>query len=897
MEPVNNSSLNNAVEVLDSISDVGKALPFVAPAFILLKIIIDIERRAQDVDLKCNDLVERITFMLSHLPILKEMEIMPATKQVVERINEAMKEAAALISAYRKQSKVARRLSLTNREKFTLCVDNVNTCTSDLLLSLQIHQSKQLDILTRAVPMDDFDEAAATFVEEHGGDFEAVKYDRELVKEFAEQQKLEMDDQVMDQLEEDVSDVVQEVQARLETVIKENVADAIANGFKSVASQLIIPEPEQRLTCVQCEEHFTRSSNHPQACNFHRAEFNSWSKSYPCCDTKHPCQFSSHREKHHCDYPYGTFFPRARNVNNYTDTRDEWAAIKDIDMEDDDKVQKASVSQLLRWVSRGARLEEPTILISVGTITFREKYYWNTFTVSQLENISKSVRHSKRTLIFRTSPSEEEFAMAEWLLSISGKITGVRITAKAATSPSPFVRVVPIDVSTGKQSGDVIAVSDGGMRSYIPATPYVLPETVRVGPELSDKPIRAPRTDFKTRTSTPNFRVILKPTSEPLVANPNYASPEHDFFNGSVSVFNNNAPGSNLPISIAGAKAQYRFVGEKEYKPVKSFKLEGNMADALPLTIDPKQGVTLKFEATVPRSEEDIKDDIRWWNRAYCARHRPLRLKLILEEIEGEECSLVLEYVFTPFPFDKPRENDIASFYFDDPKTLTRHLIRVEEPWSSGENVLRIDGEDVSVKLLNQTVYRALKTGKTEIDLELGREKSGGEWEWKAWALVDISCRRVYAFKILLQQGQLVPDGKKQFACMGYVLCPEYGESVQGKTRPVSYATEMVKIATLGLAKWEEGEGAFKQDDTVDDVKPPVPPKPNLVRSVSQGVGVGVDSPLGSSHPNGSAVGGGPAVLQVPEELNRRLASLDANLERIATALEQLVGALQTRGV
>ena len=185
----------------------SKAIPFVAPAFILLKIIIDIERRAQDVDAKCNDILERLTFMLSHLPIVRKMHdegtLMQATKQVVERMNEAVKGAAALIAAYRKQSPIARRLSISNREKFSTCADALNVCCSDLLLSLQIRQSQQLDALTnRAVPLDEDDEAAMTFVETHGGDFEAVQYDRELVKEFAEERHMAMDDSVMGELEE-----------------------------------------------------------------------------------------------------------------------------------------------------------------------------------------------------------------------------------------------------------------------------------------------------------------------------------------------------------------------------------------------------------------------------------------------------------------------------------------------------------------------------------------------------------------------------------------------------------------------------------------------------------------------------------------------------------------------
>ena len=89
---VNNPTIQTALQVLETLSDVGKALPFVAPAFIILKVIIDIERRARDVDAKCTDLIERLTFMLSHLPALEKVEITPPTRKVIDRMNDALKD-------------------------------------------------------------------------------------------------------------------------------------------------------------------------------------------------------------------------------------------------------------------------------------------------------------------------------------------------------------------------------------------------------------------------------------------------------------------------------------------------------------------------------------------------------------------------------------------------------------------------------------------------------------------------------------------------------------------------------------------------------------------------------------------------------------------------------------
>jgi len=818
--------------------------------------------------------------MLGHLPVLEKVEVMPSTRKVIDRMMEVLKNAASLIAAYRKQNVIARRLSLTNRDKFMQCADSVNGCCSDLLMSLQIHQSKQLEtLLQRGVPIDDEDTAAQTFVEAHGGSVDAVMHDRELVKEFAQQQHLLMDDSVMDQLSANIADSVQQNHERLEGILKENVNAAITDGLMNMLAELNAAEAEQKFTCVQCESQFTHYTNGPKACSFHQAEYDSWGKQYPCCSTNHPCQFGTHRSKHHCDYAYGAFFPRARAVTSYVDTQDEWASVEDTNLETD-AVQKASVGQLLRWVSRGASLKENTLLVIVGRVWHTYPYYFNTFTAKDLEDIAISVKISKRTLIFRTDKGVEEFAMAEWVLSISGKITGVRLTAKTATSTNPFVRVCPINLSTCTKSGDVLNLSEGGMRSCTPASSYALPPVVRYGPTLKDTPSRAVRTNFKTRTPS-SLRLVMKTLSEPpLSANPQFASTEVDHFEGKVSVFNNNPPSTTnpVPITVASVRAQYRFIGESEYKPVEGFKFLHSQGD-LPVSIDPRQTWTINFQLSVPRTEEDRKLEVRWWNRAFGARKRPLRVKLILEEIEGEEASLVLEYVFQPYKLEKEDEKDLGFFFFDNPETLDRCHVHVKEVEDSGSGVdagvVRIAGSELSVKKLHQVVYKALKTGKTEVELEIGQEKNDGEWEWSAWALIDISCRRVYAFKIILKEGHKVEESKKRLGSMGYALCPLYGETVVGKTRPVSYATELVKLEKLKPSTEED----LPQDDTVDEFKPPIPPKP--VASNLNGV-----NGISGSHPSD-----GPP-MAIPAELGNRLASIDANLARIADALELLVVAL-----
>jgi hypothetical protein len=869
-----NPSVQNAIQLLEQLSDLGRALPFVAPAFVLLSLIIQIEKQARDADAKCNDLVDRITFMLGHLTVLRRVKMMDPTRLVVDRMITALRDAASLIQAYRKQSLIARRLNVSNRDKFASCVHSVNTCSNDLMMSLQIHQSGQLEILTRSVPTDPEDDIAQSFIVQHGG-LAAIKQDEVLLAEFAEELHLKTDGNVLEQVNTDLSDLMQENQARLQRILKDTVGTSVVDGIRELVTQMADVDKEQRFVCVQCDMPFRHSTNGPKSCNFHRAEYSSWDRCYPCCGDKdsHPCQCQSHRAQHHCDYPYGPFFSRARNINNYVDTVDQWVSIEDHSLVKND-VQKASVGRLLRWVSRGDLLDEQTIIISVGTVWYSEKYFFDTFTTKDLHAISQVVRMTGNSMIFRTTSDESEYAMAEWVLSSEGTISGVRLTAKAATSSTPFIRVCPIDIATCTQSGDVLALSEGGLRSYKPKTPYTLPETIRISSELADKPIRLTRTDFKTNTSAA-LPVVIIPTSEPpLKPNQQFASYNSDNFEGIVSVFNKSPTSSMTPITIASVSASFRLIGEGTYSSVKSFEFLDGVQ--LPITIEPRQSWSFKFRISVPRSDNDAKLELRWFNRAFIARRRPLRLKLLMKEIEGERCSLVIEHVFDPlYPLEKQKETDLAFFYFDDPELWTRNGVHVEKG-SEKDQIIAFSGSmgdnKIDVTRLQKIVYHAIKTRETEIDLEIGGERGDGAWEWGASALVDLSCNRVYAFKILLKQGRLA--SRKTMACLGYVLCPEYGDVID-EYRDVQYAVEKVKFPELEYLVAQE----VVQDDPVDDFisdpqTPLLQPDP--------------ETPTVTAIPSASR-------LIVSDDLNVRLASIDSSLARIAAAVELIADRLASK--
>ncbi|KAF4601724.1 hypothetical protein EYR40_004923 [Pleurotus pulmonarius] len=857
-----NPSLQTALSILDQLADLGRTLPFVAPAFILLKIIVEVENNARDVDLKCTDLLDRINFMLGHLPQLQKVTVTEATRQVIDRMNGVLKQAAALIETYRSQGRVSRRLALGNKEKFLLCAQNINTCINDLMISLQIHQTTQLDaIVNRAIPSDPEDDAAQKFIASHGG-VNVVKESRELVKQFADTLEQGVDDQTMEQLNMNLSDTIHDNQVELEKKINATVSEAILDGLKDIAAQMKETDKEQKFVCVQCNEEYRASANGPASCSFHRAD--PWNRNYPCCGSQHPCTFKSHRANHHCEYAYNNFFKRAWGIINYTDTCDNFAQVEDTNLETNEK-QKAYVGQLLRWASRGERVQDPTLLIRVGSISWKEKYFFHTFTAKELLSLSEVINITHQCTIFRTSSSEKEYAMAEWLLSRDGVINAVRLTAKVETSDLPFVSVCPIDINTCTKSSEIVVLSEGGLRSYTPRGEYRIPPTVRVSATLTEKPLRVPRT-FKTVTS-PSLPVVLKVTSDPpLTANAEYARNDIDYFEGIVSIVNKSPVNGGEPVTLESITATFRLVGDEEYAPVASIKVINEM---FPLTVDPRQARPIRFLVEVPRPEADKKMDIRWWNRAYIARSRPLRLKLTVADLEGEEASVVCEYVFTPYSLDKPKpeSEEIAFFHFDDDDRCNRPYIRVS-PSTRKDTLLEIDGNEVTTTKLQQIVWSALKSGDSEIELGMGNERAGGDWEWKAWALVDINCRRVYALKVLLNQGPNV--SVKKYACLGYVPCPPYG-GVLRNTRQIRHATEKVLMPALSPIQ----DVNYPTDDALDDYVPP---------------------PAATPAPTSGGSAGASAAL--PADVSARLTSIDSNLSRIAFSLEKLVEMLSaTQGV
>ncbi|KAF9179550.1 hypothetical protein BGZ51_006840 [Haplosporangium sp. Z 767] len=867
-----NPALSHLIQMADKLVDIGKVLPFIAPAFIIIKLIIDVEQKARDVDTKCTDMIERISFLVSNLTVLEKIKTIDPLVAVIEKTNDTLKQAAALIQAYRKQGSIARRLNLSNTQNFAMMAEKITACSNDLMLSLQIQQTGDLSILTKGIPVDPQDEEAKKFVAENGGQ-NAINNNPKLVEEFAKKMHFAMSGQVMEQMQSNMESILEENQSRIETMVKENSSNAVADAIKALATEVREREAEQRLVCLQCDKEYRESANGPEACSFHKSiEIRG---SYSCCGKKAPCTFSNHRAVHHCEYPYTSFFDYAYEILRFTDTTDEWATISEKNLLTDD-VLKATVGRLIRWRTRHEKISKPMMLIHLGRINFESSYYFQVFDAEGLEATNATIRNSGNTVIFKSSKAEDEYEMAEWTLDDSGLINGVKLSVKARTNEVPTVVVAPIDIMTVSLSDEVRTLSKATFKTYKPAGPYVLPEVRHVGYSLRTTPLRKVR-EFKAKTKLP---VVVTPEGT-MVANTNgrFVRNDSDKFQGTIRIFNKAPPSSQTYVTLASCKAEYRLVGDKEYKSVETLNLEDTK---FPASIAPAQSLDVPFEAIVPRNAAQAELMQSCWYWAMVALHHPIRVRLTFKDIEGEELVYVQEYIHEPSRRLASKEDkDILFLHIDNALDASRSVVRVKK--GEGDYLVNINGNQLSVEDLNKIVFEAEQSSVTEVELKYGREC--GSYQWKVWALVDLSCRCVYAFKVLLEEGPTC--SKKTSAALGYAPCPMYGGG-DIEERPIQYAEEKVTFPDLD----PEETIVVVEDDDVDDEKPVVTiqtAEPAIAAAAAASASVTAalsEVPKATSSLDSAVFSASMASLE------KRLESLDTNVARMATALEKLVDIL-----
>ncbi|KAG0333339.1 hypothetical protein BG000_009242 [Podila horticola] len=809
-----NAVLDNMINLAEKLVDVGKVVPFIAPAFVILKIIIDIEQKAREADEKCLDLMERINFLVSHLVVLERIHnieaMMDTLVTVLQKVQDTLKEAAALIEAYRKQSKIVRRLRMSNMQNFELMAGKITACSSDLMMSLQIQQTGDLSILKRVVPRD---RVAESFIRENGGQ-DIINNDPELVKKFAEKVNLTMSDQVMEQMQSNMQQMITRNQSQIETIVRESSSASVADMIKAIATHQRELEAELKLTCVQCEKEYSVSSNGPESCRFHSAVGNF--DRYHCCQKTSPCQKGYHQSEHHSKYPYSSFFLWSYGILAPTDTVDYWVKIKEIDLEkDDDKIgQVVRVGQLIRWRSWGELVTTPLMLVNVGHVQDDMPHYLEIFDVASLEDTRKRILRTGQTCVFKSaSETEVAFSMGEWILDAeTQQISGIKLTVKVASSKTPTVCIVPLDPLLLKMPDrtSVTYLSRCSGIVYKPDRPYEFPKTVQLGPTIRASRLREPRS-FRTKISSPNIPLLLTPAWEMVANNQiNLANNQEDRFRGTWRALNRSPLSSQKQIILLSVKFEYRLVGEPTYKPVNVFALRDEVK--LPISIGPSQAVDIPWEFLVDKPEHCQGGSLLSINYAHLTIHQPLRLRVTFTDIEGEEVSLIQEYVHGVRGATLPTPEDLGFFFVDKIYECQRTSVRITKSPHPDKYVLEITaGFDPKIKItevqLRKIVAKAEKTGITEVDMKLGVKNLG--IDWTIWALVDLSCRRVYGFKVLLYHGSMTKD--RVSASLGYAPCPLYGGD-NLETRPIQYAEESEIVPDV--SHWDDV--IVIEDDNID---------------------------------------------------------------------------------
>ncbi|KAF8952009.1 hypothetical protein BGZ46_003698, partial [Entomortierella lignicola] len=798
--------------------------------------IIDIETKAREADEKCQDLMERINFMVSHVLVLERIEVIDTLKTVLQRVQDVLKEAASLIEAYRKQGKIARRLKMSNTQNFESMAGKISSCSSDLMMSLQIQQTGDLSVLKRSVPRD---LAAETFIRDNGGQ-EAINSNPELVKQFADKMHLAMSDKVMEQMQSNMQELMTQNQHQIEDLIRQSSNTNVVDMIKALATQQREWEAERKLTCVQCEKEYFVSLNGPESCNYHSAVGNN--NYYNCCQRSSPCRKGYHQPEHHSKYPYSSFFPWSYGLLGYSDTTNYWANIRDVDL-DTDEIQIVRVGQLLRWKSGAFEITTPLMLVNVGEIHDSRRCFLEIFDIATLEAERTKAVQTGNTLIFKTKDDSEtdSFSMAEWVLDQdTQQITGIKLTVKVTNSKTPTVCIVPLDPKALKMpSGKSVEyVSKANTEIFLPDKAYEFPETIFRGPHLSETRLREPRS-FKTKTSSSNLPIVLIPAWE-MVANNNTmtANPDVDRFVGTWRGLNKSHLSNQNQVVLLSAKAEYRLLGEEEYKPVKYFGLRNAK---FPLSIPPMETVDIPFEFTVDKPEHVVKRRNVAINFAHLTIHRPLRARITFTDVEGETVSLIQEYVHSVKGVVQRKENDIGYFYIDDVDLSQRTICTFKMPEDPKKHVVDIRAgfmmtSRISELDLRKIVYNAEKTGVTQVDMKIGCNDLG--LDYTCWALVDLSCRRVYGFKAMMKHGSMTPI--KYSGCLGYVPCPLYGgEGLE--TRPIQYANEENNV----LVTDHYDDPLVVEDDTFDDDVPtPAPVVAATTPLVEPPVPVVVGSPV-----------------------------------------------------
>jgi hypothetical protein len=616
-------------------------------------------------------------------------------------------------------------------------------------------------------------------------------------------------------------------------------------------------------TCVQCGGVFTDAENKDGECGFHTSSYNSWNRRRACCTEAAPCVRKPHRAKHHCDYAYETFFARSSGILGYTDTVDEWGVIKETNAETNDDIT-VSVGQLLRWKSRGPYIaDEHLLLVRVGTVWPGNAYFFHVFDPIELDEVGKRAPASGGFVdIFRTDPGSSQYGRAQWIVE-SQLVVGVRLEAKVATNDKPSivdVRITPVPLA--KVSTTV--VQRGGIVEKRVKLPHALPAIVcNVAAPLDLAAIvpRDARDDFKTLDAISKRKELSLALATPLACNSQYVRNGRDRFDFHLQVINT----GKESFMFLKFKVEWKLLNGTEWFPVPADDLDWGRygTPPVPVTIGGMGSIDISGVVLAPFPDPADKDRRPWFYRSYLARHRPVRFRFTLCDAADNGVSRVFEYVQKISKLDGPRDSDTLFLTVDDADELDRCSAKIAIK-DEGDTLAELDGSSFDIKAARKIVYQANKSGKSEIALD-SFAKDKEQYTAHFWALVDRAAESIYAFKAR------IVHKKTGVAKDGYAAVRFYGaddaETVDGV--PAVEEAKQPPASQSGDLPFVYEDKGFDELTDADITFAPPAPEPGA----------------------GGAAGGGGVVNVDLSSIESKLDALNANMLRIATALEALVAA------
>jgi hypothetical protein len=452
----------------------------------------------------------------------------------------------------------------------------------------------------------------------------------------------------------------------------------------------------------------------------------------------------------------------------------------------------------------------------------------------------EDIGRSDVSILYKSDENSKSKLRLEWIIE-NKAIKGMRLEVKAESSSESKVSEVYLDSSLSENKLSLIKIETirkGGLGLKTPINSYPkLNEVVNIGYKFKEESLleQKPR-EFKTGG---NIGIMVK--TERIESN-RVARESSDLFEIGVLYTNT----SQKKICIQKLNVTWKLKGEVEWKDVTS--IESMLSGVF--SVDSLSTIGDFYKIYIEDKEKKEKE-IRIFNRSWLARINPIRFKFEYEDVEGKKAFQIIEYVNKPPYIPRVYNSDLLCLYVDNPNTMSRDMIKVEEGDVVNGKLFKIDGEDFTEKSINKYVYLGLKEANYEY---LVKSVKKDDYTYDVYFLIDSSCKRAYALKIILQN---------PFASsLGYFPIPLYSLSDDEKDKAETCLVNEKALlphkeyALNDVVDYEEGETGIVIKTVEDNKK-----ESEIVNN--------------NNESNSDVIS--------------YLKSIDSKIERIASSLEKLV--------